>query len=83
MMTNKEYIKTGSKCPVCEGRQISGAHDNGLEIKNYTTAVQVMSCNECKARWTEMYSLYEYEIISYTDMPALQIEVMKAARKKL
>ena len=55
------YIKDAGKCPCCNSDQIEGGP---VQIDG-PSAWQSISCNDCGARWADIYTLSSYEIEEY------------------
>lgn len=55
--TQKQYIGSSNKCPRCDSDNITAdsvSVDDGI-------ATQDVSCEDCKAIWTDIYKLLKYE----------------------
>lgn len=58
-MTKEAYIKSGyTKCPKCKSENIEGG---SVEI-DCNGASQDVTCLDCNAEWTDIYTLTDVEI---------------------
>jgi hypothetical protein len=62
-ITQREYKSNTSQCPVCEGGNITGGP---IEI-NDGFANQDVVCDDCGAKWCDIYKLLKYVKIREPD----------------
>lgn len=54
----KSYLKSPTCCPICKNADIVGGNVTVDDDGCY----QTISCNNCSAVWTDIYSLFEVEL---------------------
>jgi len=61
--SNKEYARTGSHCPQCNGNRVDS---EPVDIRR-GEAHQVVACLVCGCQWEDLYELYGYRLIDLGD----------------
>jgi hypothetical protein len=65
-ISEKDYIKDPSKCPVCGSEDISGGD---LEFESGIITQEIW-CPECNALWRDIYELTGYDqLVEGKDLP--------------
>jgi hypothetical protein len=55
-LTDKQYLKNPTICPVCRSSDISG----GQVDVDMGSCWQEIECEDCGAKWTDIYKLIGY-----------------------
>ena len=80
MLSNQEYENCqGNICPVCEGSEIESM--GGMEVDG-GNAWQEVRCNDCDARWQDIYHLVGFDPREASTKTQLQLEVLRATHRK-
>ena len=59
-LTQKEYLKSSQRCPVCLSEDVEAESGLVLDVNN---TLQRMDCNSCNSAWNEKYKLVGYELL--------------------
>ena len=60
----KDYLESPSHCPKCKGINITGGH---IEVDG-ETAWQNITCEDCDASWSDIYTLSDVEMETDVEM---------------